>query len=167
MSVSGEAELLVRAAQLGDALALAELLDLIAPAVTRWCAPIALQDAQDAAQEALISILRNLHSLRDPAAIYGWARTVAVREAVRVARSARRELPTLLPDGAAADGAQLGVEIRDVLARLDPEQRAVLMLRDVEGLDEHTAAMVLSVPQGTVKSRLFRARRKFRTEWQL
>jgi len=49
------------------------------------------------------------------------------------------------------------VEIRDVLTRLHPEQRAVLMLRYLEGLDEHTAATILAVPQGTVKSRLFRS----------
>ena len=49
---------LVRAAQRGDGLAMAELLDALAPAVGRWCGPIALQDADDAAQEAMIAILR-------------------------------------------------------------------------------------------------------------
>jgi hypothetical protein len=57
---------LVRAAQRGDGLAMAELLDVLAPAVGRWCAPIALQDAQDAAQEALIAVFRGLSGLRDP-----------------------------------------------------------------------------------------------------
>ena len=89
---------LVRAAQRGDGLAMAELLDALAPAVGRWCGPIALQDADDAAQEAMIAILRGLRGLRDPAALFGWARAVAVREAVRVARRAAREQPAELGD---------------------------------------------------------------------
>jgi RNA polymerase sigma-70 factor (ECF subfamily) len=49
---------------------------------------------------------------------------------------------------------------------MDPEQRAVLVLRDLEGLSEQEAAEVLNVAQGTVKSRLHRARARFRREWQ-
>lgn len=40
------------------------------------------------------------------------------------------------------------------------------MLRDLEGLDEHSAAAMLNIPAGTVKSRLSRARARFRREWQ-
>jgi DNA-directed RNA polymerase specialized sigma24 family protein len=52
-----------------------------------------------------------------------------------------------------------------VLARLTPEHRAVLVLRDLEGLDEQAAGALLDVPAGTVRSRLFRARRSFRKAW--
>ena len=157
---------LVRAAQRGDGLAMAELVDALAPAVGRWCGPIALQEAEDAAQEALIAILRGLRGLRDPAALFGWARAIAVREAVRVARRAGREQPAELADVPAPGDPQLAADIRDVLGRLAPEHRAVLMLRDLEGLDERTAASLLGVPAGTVKSRLARARASFRKEWQ-
>lgn len=156
---------LVRAAQRGDGLAMAELLDTLAPAVGRWCGPIALQDADDAAQEALIAILRGLRGLRDPAALFGWARAIAVREAVRIARRAAREHPAEMADVPAPGDPTLAADIRDVLARLAPEHRAVLMLRDLEGLDEHTAAALLDIPAGTVKSRLSRARASFRKEW--
>lgn len=157
---------LVRAAQRGDGLAMAELLDALAPAVGRWCGPIALQDADDAAQEAMIAILRGLRGLRDPAALFGWARAIAVREAVRVARRAAREQPAELAGLPAPGDPMLAADIQDVLSRLAPEHRAVLMLRDVEGLDERTAAGLLRVPAGTVKSRLARARASFRKEWQ-
>jgi RNA polymerase sigma factor (sigma-70 family) len=60
---------------------------------------------------------------------------------------------------------QLAADIRDVLARLTPEHRAVLVLRDLEGLDEQAAGALLDVPVGTVRSRLFRARRSFRKAW--
>lgn len=156
---------LVRAAQRGDGLALAQLLGLLAPAIERWCGPIALQDASDAAQEALIAVLRGLHRLREPAAVYGWARTIAVREAVRVATRARREPPAELLELPEPGDPQLAVDVRAVLARLTPEHRAVLTLRDLEGLDERTAAALLNTPVGTIKSRLVRARDRFRKEW--
>lgn len=91
---------------------------------------------------------------------------IAVREAVRVARRAGR----IRADAAAVEelrapgDPQLAVDITDVLARLSPEHRAVLVLRDVEGLDERQASQVL-VQRGTVRSRLFRARTSFRKAW--
>ena len=156
---------LVRAAQRGDALAMQELLRLLTPYVGRLCGPIALDDGADAAQEALIAIFRNLRGLAEPAAVFGWARAIAVREAVRVARRARRAVPAEAAEVLAAVDVELGVDIRDVLDRLAPEHRAILVLRDVEGLDEQAVAELLAVPAGTVKSRLFRARRSFRKEW--
>jgi RNA polymerase sigma-70 factor (ECF subfamily) len=156
---------LIRAAQRGDRIAVAGLLDALAPYVGRVCGPIALQDGPDAAQEALIAILKNLGGLREPAAIYGWARTIAVREAVRVARQAARTVPAELADVPAPGDPQLAADVRDVLARLTPTHRAVLVLRDVEGLDEQAAGALLDVPPGTVRSRLFRARRSFRKAW--
>jgi DNA-directed RNA polymerase specialized sigma24 family protein len=53
-----------------------------------------------------------------------------------------------------------------VLSRLSPEHRAVLVLRDLEGMDEQAAAAVLEVPAGTAKSRLHRARASFRKAWR-
>jgi RNA polymerase sigma factor (sigma-70 family) len=157
---------LVRAAQRGDTVALNELLDELTPYVGKICGPIALDDGPDAAQEALIAIFRGLRSLKEPAALFSWARAIAVREAVRVARRRQRNVPADLTELPAADDPQLAVHVRDVLARLSPEHRAVLVLRDLEGLDEQAAAAVLAVPTGTAKSRLHRARENFRKAWR-
>ena len=156
---------LVTAAQRGDAMAMQELLGLLTPYVGRLCGPIALQEGQDATQEALIAIFRNLGQLTEPAAVFGWARAIAVRAAIRVASAARRNVAVPLEDVPSAGDPLLASDIRDVLDRLSPEHRAVLVLRDLEGLDEHTVGMVLAVPEGTVKSRLFRARTSFRKAW--
>lgn len=156
---------LVRAAQKGDTLAMNELLDLLTPYVGRICGPIALSSGDDATQEALLAIFRALRTLRDSAALFGWARQIAVREAVRVARRDSRSTPAELTEVPAAGDPQLAADIRDVLTRLSPEHRAILTLRDVEGLDEHAAAELLGVPTGTVKSRLHRARDSFRKAW--
>lgn len=157
---------LVPAAQAGDALALEQLLGVLEPYVARLAAPIALQDAQDATQEALIAVLRNLNRLRQPVAMFSWARTIAVREAVRVAKSANRTRVAELADVPARDDPQLSADIRDVLDRLSPEHRAILVLRDVEDLDERAASILLDIPEGTAKSRLARARARFREAWQ-
>ncbi|MER7821905.1 RNA polymerase sigma factor [Streptomyces sp. NPDC096097] len=164
----GRADLapLVRAAQRGDGLAVQELLDLLTPYVGRLCGPIALQDGPDATQEALIVIFRSIGRLREPAALFGWARVIAVREAVRVARTAARSVPDPLDDVPARDDPQLAADVRDVLERLSPAHRAVLVLRDLEGLDEHSVGALLGVPEPTVRTRLFRARRNFRKAWE-
>jgi RNA polymerase sigma-70 factor (ECF subfamily) len=54
--------------------------------------------------------------------------------------------------------------VLDALGRLDPEYRAVLVMRDIEGFDYQQIADVLSLPLGTLKSRLFRARLALRDE---
>ncbi|MEV6107061.1 sigma-70 family RNA polymerase sigma factor [Streptomyces sp. NPDC051940] len=141
------------------------LLQDLAPYVGRLCGPIALEQGPDAAQEALIAVFRGLRGLKEPAALYGWVRSIAVREAVRLARRAARGEPADLTDLPAAGDPQLAADIGDVLRRLSPEHRAVLVLRDVEGLDERAAAEQLGVRVGTVKSRLSRARESFRKAW--
>ena len=156
---------LVRAAQAGDTMAMAGLLDVLAPYVARLCGPIALDDGADAAQEALITIFTSIGQLRDPAALFGWARVIAIREAVRVAQKARRATPAELQDVPAPGDPQLAADVRDVLRRLAPHHRAILVLRDLEGLDEQTVSDLLAVSVGTAKSRLHRARRRFRQEW--
>lgn len=156
---------LVRAAQRGDTLAMNDLLDALAPWVGRICGAIALEQGADAAQEALIIVFRRLRALREPAALRGWVRAIAAREAVRMARRASGRAETELADIPARGDGELATDIRDVLERLSPEHRAVLVLRDLEGLDEATAAALLQVPEGTVKSRLHRARASFRKAW--
>ena len=158
----------IRAAQQGDALAMSALLDELAPFVGRICGSIALGGGSDAAQEALIQIFRDLASLRDPAAMRGWARRIAVREAVRHAQRDRagdasgrgREIP-------APGDPSLAGDIRRVLIALEPEQRAILVLRDLEGLSEKEAALHLGVARGTAKSRLHRARAAFKERWSV
>jgi RNA polymerase sigma-70 factor (ECF subfamily) len=82
-------EELVRRAQRGDTAAMNALLSEIAPYVGRICGAVALDAGEDATQEALVAIFRNLPSLRDAVALRAWARRIAVREAIRAAGSRR------------------------------------------------------------------------------
>jgi RNA polymerase sigma-70 factor (ECF subfamily) len=158
---------IVRAAQRGDAFAMDELITLLTPYVGRLCAGIAQEDAADAMQEVFIAVFRNIGRLERPEALFGWVRTIAVREAVRVARERRRHVPTAdLEDVPSPGDPLLGGELQDVLRRLSPEHRSVLLLRHLEGLSEQAVARLLELPVGTVRSRLFRARVSFRRSWR-
>jgi RNA polymerase sigma factor (sigma-70 family) len=162
-----ELQELVRAAQRGDPLAMAALLRALAPYVGRICGAIALADGDDAMQETMVQVLRHLRSLREPAALQGWVRRIAVREALKLARARTRQVPVdQVAEQAVDDQPGLRLELVDTLRQLSPDQRAVLVLRDLEGFTEAETAGLLSIEVGTVKSRLHRARRAFRDRWQ-
>jgi RNA polymerase sigma-70 factor (ECF subfamily) len=160
-------EAVVRRAQDGDAAALEMLVRELAPYLGRICGAIALDDGDDALQEAMVIICRKVSGLRDPAALRGWARQIAVRVAVRMAQSKRAVAtdPFDLERVPTMDTGSTAVEVRAVLAELAPEQRAVLVLRHLDGLSEAEMAHVLHVAPGTVKSRLHRASASFRARW--
>jgi RNA polymerase sigma factor (sigma-70 family) len=164
---------LVVAARAGDLHALDELVRHLERRLGPVCGAIALDDGDDALQEALMTVVRKLGALRDPGALDAWARRIAVREAVRIARRRDRAAP-LAGDDTAIDAVidaarevdvDTGVDVRTTLASLAPEQRAVLVLRHVEELSEEETAAVLHIAPGTVKSRTHRARRAFATRW--
>lgn len=156
----------VRAAQRGDVAATNALLTDLAPWVGRLCASIALDRGADAMQETFIIVLRNLVTLREPAAFRGWVRRIAVREALRIVNADRDVLVDDLPESTVVVDLDTAIDVRDVLSDLAPLQRAILVLRDLEDLSEDETAAVLGVEKGTVKSRLHRARTAFKTEWQ-
>lgn len=149
-------------------MALDRLLDELAPYVRRLCQGVAPNAADDASQEALMAIFRNLRRLRAPEAIVSWARVLTVRAALRVARDAAREMANGdVPEQHSDRGRpEMLVDITNALERIPPEQRAVLVLRQIEGLSEREVAQALNLPIGTVKSRLHRARASFREEWE-
>lgn len=157
---------LIRAAQAGDSLAMSQMLDALTPWVGRICSSIALDLGPDAAQEALIQVFCDLGGLREPDAFRGWVRRIATREAVRHAQRERRtrEVPAKRDLPVVGDPA-LAADIRSVLESLSPEQRAILVLRDLEGLSEEEAAEQLAVAKGTAKSRLHRVRNAFQKRW--
>lgn len=157
----------IQAAQAGDVIAMGEVLDGLSPWVARLCGSIALDAGPDAAQETLIQVMRDLPSLRDPSVLRAWVRRIATREAVRHAERRRRE--PLASHEASREGRSLDPGLRHDVARvldaLPADQRAILVLRDLEGLSEAEAADLLRVARGTIKSRLHRARDAFRKRW--
>ena len=114
-------------------------------------------------------IVRNLATLREPAALYGWARRIAVRESLRQLRPANETITATVPDQGDIDAFTTAladhIDVNTVLAKLTPEHRAVLVLRYLEDLSEDDTAELLAIDIGTVKSRTSRARTSFARKW--
>ena len=125
--------------------------------------------ALDATQETFINVFRKADRYRAEAAFSTWLYRVAVNTCYDQIRKAKRKaahpLPAGLdpPDPASSDAlesAELRPQIEEALQALSPEFRAAVVLVDLEGLSLDGAANLLAVPVGTVKSRVFRARRQ-------
>jgi RNA polymerase sigma-70 factor, ECF subfamily len=127
--------------------------------------------AEDALQQALITVWNELPRLRDPDRFDAWTYRLIVRSATAEARRAGRGGPasTLLPDDADTSRAPDqygGVADRDQIERgfqrLTAEQRVVLVLQHYAGLSQAEIADVLGIPVGTAGSRIHYAARALR-----
>ena len=125
--------------------------------------------AEDATQQALLTIWRDLPQLRDPARFDAWSYRLLVRACYAEGRRTRDWAPNLhllpIDEPAAAEGLSTVVD-RDQLERgfqrLSIEHRAVVVLHHYADLPLDQVAEVLGVPIGTVRSRLFHAMRGLR-----
>lgn len=125
--------------------------------------------AQDATQQALLSMWQALPSLRDPALFDAWAYRTLVRACYAESRRTTRffaAIRALTDAGHDAPDATKWVEDRDQLDRalttLSIEHRTVLVLRFHLDLKIDDIASVLDIPVGTARSRLDRAMKKIR-----
>ena len=125
--------------------------------------------ARDAVQDAMVRAWRDLPGLRDPDRFGPWLHRLTVNACLDQARQrSRRHVEvelTPIDHPAVADTTSL-VADRDVLDRaldrLDPEQRAVVVLRFFLDLSLPETAAALGIPIGTVKSRLHRSLERMR-----
>lgn len=131
------------------------------------------EEAADALQDALISAFRRADSFRGESAVTTWLHRIVVNASLdRLRRRSVRaadpipddvdDLPTrVLADPTdRLDTRLVQLEIARALADLPEEQRAAILLVDVEGYPVDEAAAMLGCPAGTVKSRCFRGRAK-------
>lgn len=124
----------------------------------------------DALQEAYVKAFRALPRFRGESTLGTWLYRITynacldeLRRTKRVVRLSAREVSDA--STARLDPADAGVQRHDLavaLAALAPDQRAVVLLVDAEGLDYAEAASVLGIAAGTVASRLSRARSQLR-----
>jgi RNA polymerase sigma-70 factor (ECF subfamily) len=120
--------------------------------------------ARDVVQDAMLKAWRDLPTLREPERFDAWLHRLTMRACIDAARRQRRHVVEValssLGDPAVADDTAAVVD-RDlldrVLSRLEPEQRAILVLRYYLDLSLPDAADALGIPLGTAKSRLHRS----------
>ncbi|WP_106615100.1 sigma-70 family RNA polymerase sigma factor [Saccharothrix carnea] len=134
------------------------------------------QWAEDVVQETLIRAWQNAETLvRDPRMLRGWLLTVARRIVIdgwRTRQARPREVELTSPDAVeVADGTEQRLSImviNDVIGRLGEEHRAAIYETYVRGRTVREAAVVLGIPEGTVKSRVYTAMKILRRavrEW--
>jgi len=151
---------LIERARVGDADAFDELARSRIDAVYRTALAIlgSPADARDATQEALVSMWRGLPALRSADAFDGWLNRITVNASKMALRRRRgvREVPITTES---ADSPPSTVSDFDrAFDRLNVDQRALLVAHHLDGLSVTDMAVQLSIPEGTVKSRLFTAR---------
>jgi RNA polymerase sigma-70 factor (ECF subfamily) len=125
-------------------------------------------DAADALQDAMVSAFRRAGSFRGEAAVTTWLHRIVVNACLDQHRR-RKSRPTTTwietlhereHDRDDVGNRELQIELERALAELPDEQRAAIVLIDVEGYSVEEAASILECPPGTVKSRCSRGRAK-------
>jgi RNA polymerase sigma-70 factor (sigma-E family) len=118
--------------------------------------------ADDLAQTAFVKLHRKWHTIRDPDAVDAYLRRTLVRAMIDDTRRPwRREemvsappdpTPSLFDTGGHAEAVSIRQTLVDALRHVPPRQRAVLVLRFLEGLDVAATAAAMGCREGTVKS---------------
>ncbi|MEW2082120.1 RNA polymerase sigma factor SigM [Streptomyces sp. NPDC005283] len=130
------------------------------------------EEAADAVQDALVSAFRAAHTFRGQSAVTTWLHRITVNACLDLARKAASRKTSPVDDTERLEqllepheSAEAPAERKDVhrelvaaLAKLPVDQRAALVLVDMQGYPVAEAARVLDVPTGTVKSRCARGR---------
>ena len=135
------------------------------------------EDALDAAQQAFVSVWQKLDTFRQDSAFYSWLYRVALNAAISGRRKQRLSTTSLesyvessgtgAVDGnadadptrqlASAENVRL---VREALLQMAEEFRQPLVLKEMDGFSYEEIASILEIPIGTVRSRIFRARRE-------
>ncbi|MGW4161422.1 RNA polymerase sigma factor [Streptomyces sp. NPDC004788] len=166
-------ERLIKAAQDGDVTSLTTVVMESQPHVRRFALSLCAspQDAEDAAQEALIILYRKIGTLRATGALASWMFRIVRNECLRQVRlllASSGEAPAE-PEGPVQPSAEEAVlhrleaeRIAAAVSALPRDQRQVLIMRDVQGLPGKTVARALGLSTAAMKSRLHRARAALR-----
>jgi RNA polymerase sigma-70 factor (ECF subfamily) len=137
------------------------------------------EDARDVVQEAFLHAYQSLHSFKGDALFFTWLYRIAVNTAISMKRKKRvvlriqpageggNAIEPLDPSetnrpGHALEMAEEERRVHEALAKLSPEHRSVLVMKDMEGMKYEEMAEILGVPVGTIRSRLHRARLEMR-----
>ena len=131
------------------------------------------QDAEDAAQDVFVKAYRKLKDFRPESSLYTWLYRIGVNTCLDHKKKSRPEplkdeslaedLPSAEPSPERSYQSQeIGRAINSALEQLSKNSRAVIVLKEIEGLSYEEIAEVLHISIGTVKSRISRTREELR-----
>jgi RNA polymerase sigma factor (sigma-70 family) len=155
----------------GDEVAFAQIVDAHHDDMRRVCVVICGDPtlADEATQSAWPIAWRKLGSIRDPGRLRPWLVSVATNECKQLIRrrARRRRLEAIEgASGAVANADPAStidlLDLRDAMARLDPDDRALLAMRYVAGFDAGELALAVGISPAGVRSRLKRALERLR-----
>jgi RNA polymerase sigma-70 factor (ECF subfamily) len=126
--------------------------------------------ADDLVQDCLVRALGKIHLWKEGTDLRAWLFTILHNRHISHARRTARQrdivqLQKWKPGSAASPNQIVRLELRDLeraIARLPEEQRSVILLVGLEGMRYDEVALVLNLPVGTVRSRVFRGRASLR-----
>jgi len=131
-----------------------------------------VQLAEDATQEAFLKAFSNFHSLKETAKFGSWISVIATNCAIDILRKNRKivltdkdEYLNSNPENSPQESweqQETNQEVRKALLMLELEDREILVLKYFNELSIQEISEYVSLPSGTIKSRLFRAREKIR-----
>ena len=168
---------LVRKSAGGDHQAFHALVDRHAKALFRIALSLSASraDAEDLVQETFAGAFKSLARFDGRASVRTWLTRILMRRAADAWRSGRRMRGSISLDDEAGEpvnparaasspsvAVDRKLDVHMMLQRLAPEHRQVLVLREMHGLSYAEMAQTLGVPQGTVESRLHRAREELK-----
>jgi len=170
--IAGEADLVARTLA-GERAAFGELVERYAPQARRVARAVLgdPDEADDAAQDGFLSALVKLGQYDARRPFGPWLMRIVANAATdrRRRRQVRRVEPLdpgLVGGGPRPDAeavrSELGERLRAALAELPPRRRTAVVLFDVEGYSHAEIAGMLGIPEGTVRSEVFHARRRLR-----
>jgi RNA polymerase sigma-70 factor (ECF subfamily) len=129
-------------------------------------------DARDLAQEAFLKAWHSIRQFEARSSFYTWLYSITINLAIESLRRRRRYLeveldhaiPSSLPGPRANfQRTEFREHLNAALARLSPEHRVVIVLKEIEDLQYHEIAEILKLSVGTVMSRLFYGRKKLQS----
>src|SRR3954465_3664314 len=183
---TGNDRALVRAAQKGDQQAFRKLVERYQRRVVQLALGMTkdADEAMDIAQETFVRVHRYLPSFKGDSSFFTWTYRIAMNlcldaqrrkgrvERVDLEQGDEGEIEAAMdPPSAAVAGPQrqalndeLRGKIEEALSGLSENHRAILLLREIEGLSYEELAKVLGIRKGTVMSRLFHARLKMQNK---
>ncbi|MFC4599604.1 RNA polymerase sigma factor [Cohnella hongkongensis] len=126
-------------------------------------------DAVDVVQEAWVRILEKRSTLRDKEKLIPWAKAIAYNLASNANRARRHEtnyedLENEIASPTFVFEPESMTELSDLLGRLDPSTRTLLLYKFYYGLKDAEIAAALDLPVGTVKARIHRGKARLRTQ---
>ena len=152
----------------GDFEAFSRIVEKYQERVLRLCfSMVGPSHAEDAAQEAFLKAYQALDRFKGNSAFSTWLYRIAANHCVDLLARRKREKTESLDALAEKSGPspirkfESEEAVRAVMARLTPDEKAILSLREIEGLDYQELAEILDISLDLVKVRLFRARQSF------